>query len=438
MKSRRWLRWAGATSLAAFPLLAANRLHLRRPSILGEPERSNSYWLATIPDPPHFAPLHNDIDVDVAVVGGGFTGLAIAYYLKTGDPSLRVALLESQRLGSGSSSRNSGAVAPRFRGQDPTDISRTAYELLKEFAGREEIEFDLREGEPAIYLHRRLPRGGNPDLVGETLVREIGSRFYAAADATTTNSVHPGKLVAGLIGACARVGVELYEHSPVVGIERSARPVLTTPNGRVTAGDVALATNAYTQQLGIAQDLLLTLHHRVMVTRPLTPSEWEMSGLERWPLRFEVGGYATHTVRSTPDRRFFFRHVLGHRAFEAPDWEIDNRARKAGMHALLRRYPWLEDVPIEFEWHGLTARTRDWWPISGQIDQHLYIAAGYNGSGVMPTHFFGYLLANRILGNEDARFLLFRPPQLHRRIPANLLRHFSFQAWINFRRFRDG
>ena len=138
------------------------------------------------------------------------TGLAIAYYLKTGDPSLRVALLESQRLGSGSSSRNSGAVAPRFRGNDSTEDSLAAYALLKEFAEQEGIDVDLREDEPAIYLHHRPPRGGNPDLSGEALAREIGSGFYAAADVTTTNSVHPGKLVAGLIQVCARVGVELY------------------------------------------------------------------------------------------------------------------------------------------------------------------------------------------------------------------------------------
>ena len=438
MTSRRWVRWAEVSAAIAAIPLAMKRLHLHHPSILAEPERTTSYWMATIPDPPHFAPLQEDLEVDVAVVGGGFTGLAIAYYVKTGNPSLRVALLESQRLGSGSSSRNSGAVAPRFRGQDPSDASRAAYDLLKRFADKEEIDFDLRESEPAIYLHHRPPRGTKPDLTGEELVREIGSRFYTAADVTTTNSVHPGKLVSGLIQAASRAGVELYEHTPVLGIERGEPVVLRTQRGQVRARDVALATNAYTQQLGIAADLILTMHHRVMVTRPLTPSEWEMSGLERWPLRFEVGGYTTHTVRSTPDRRFFFRHVLGHRAYEAPDWEIDNHVRKTGMAAMLRRYPWLEGVPIEFEWHGLTARTRDWWPVSGQIDEHLYIAAGYNGSGVMPTHFFGYLLAQRILGVEDRRYALFRPPETHRRIPGKLLRHVAFQGWINYRRLRDG
>ncbi|HEX3723673.1 MAG TPA: FAD-binding oxidoreductase [Nitrolancea sp.] len=439
MKFPRWVRLAGAASAAAaLPLVAIDRLHLRRPVITAEPGRSNSYWMTTIPAIPRFPQLEHDLDVDVAVVGGGFTGLATAYYLKVANPDLRVALLESQRLGSGSSSRNSGAVAPRFRGHDASDISHHAYQLLKTFAETEQIEFGLQENVPAIYLHHRLPRGGDPKLSGEQLAREIASRYYAAADITATNSVHPGKLVAGLIQANARVGVDLYEYSPVVEIERSSPLALTTTHGRVQARDVALATNAYSQQLGIASDILLTIHHRVLVTRPLNPTEWEMSGLERWPLRFETGGYFTHTVRSTPDRRFFFRHVLGHRAFEAPDWEIDHRARKAGQRELLRRYPWLEGVPVEFEWHGITARTRDWWPVSGQIDEHLYLAVGYNGSGIMPTHYFGYLMANRILGKEQPGFELFRPPAAHRRIPGKLSRHVVFQGWLNYRRLRDG
>ena len=134
MKFRRWVRLAGATSaVAALPIVAIDRLHLRHPEISAEPERSTSYWMATIPATPRFPRLEHDIEVDVAVVGGGFTGLATAYYLKVGNPALRVVLLESQRLGSGASSRNSGAVAPRFRGHDENDTSQMAYDLLKRF-----------------------------------------------------------------------------------------------------------------------------------------------------------------------------------------------------------------------------------------------------------------------------------------------------------------
>jgi gamma-glutamylputrescine oxidase len=394
--------------------------------------------MATIPELPHCPRIEQDERVDVAVIGGGFTGLAVAYYLKLQEPSLRVAVLEAQRMGCGASSRNSGGVGARFRGQAHSFGADRGYELLKAFAEREEADFELVEQVPSLTLFAGAKLPDNPALAGEELHRAIGSTFYGAATIRVTNTLHPGKLIAALVAANQRVGTELYEWSPVIDIDRSRLLALQTPRGRVTAGDIVVATNAYTPQLGLANNVITVMHHRVMVTRPLTPDEWELSGLEAWPLRFEDGGYYTHTVRGTSDRCFFFRHVLGHRAFERTDWEIGPYERELGHREMLRRYPWLTDAPIEHEWHGVTARTRDWWPVSGRIDEHLYIAAGYNGSGVMPAHFFGHLLANAILGIPDDDLALLRPPGEHPPIPGELARHAAFQGWLRWKRLRDG
>lgn len=429
----------GAGAVAALARITRGAGSANGVPVAREPERGLSYWMATIPDPPRFPSLDRDITVDVAIVGGGFTGLATAYYLKREDPSLRVAVVESHRLGSGASSRNSGAVSPRVSGFEPDETAASGFRLLKGFAQTEGVDIDLEESVPALYLHRHPPRDATPAMSGETLRRAIGSPFYVGADAFQTNSVHPGKLIAGLIAANARLGVDLYEGSPVLEMRRDTRPLhLRTPRARIEARDVVLATNAYTPGLGIARDRIFALHHRVIVTRPLTPEEWETSGLERWPMRFEVVSYATHTVRTTPDRRFFFRHVLGHRLGEETAWAVTARDVRRGQTALLRRYPWLTGVPIEYEWHGVTSRTRDWKPITGQIDDHLYIAAGYNGSGVMPTHFFGYLVAQRLLGQDLPEFSLFRPPEQHPSIPDGVLRHAAVDAWFRYRRLRDG
>lgn len=435
MRRSRWMGIAGAAAVA-LPLLAADWKPRRRVEIATEPERTPSYWMCTIPPLPKFPRLDRELQVDVAVVGGGFTGLAAAYYLKKLEPSLRVVLLEAQRFGSGASSRNSGGVRARFRGHDPSPSAARGYQLLQTFAETEGIDFDLAEGIPCITLYSAAQRCPNPDLTGDELAREIGSPFYAAAEVSTANWLHPGKLIAGLVEANQRRGTELYEWSPVVRIDRGRSITLHTPGGRVTAQHLVLATNGYTQQLGFARSVLLTMHHRVIVTRPLTPAEWERSGLERWPFRLEAGGYYTHTVRSTPDRRFFYRHVLGHRAFEGTSWAIGEREREIGQRELLQRYPWLAGVPIEYEWHGVTARTADWWPVSGQVDENIYVAAGYNGSGVMPTHFFGFLLAQSILGNPDPDLALLRPPRTHPRLPGGWLRHLAFQGWIEYRRWR--
>jgi gamma-glutamylputrescine oxidase len=156
-------------------------------------------------------------------------------------------------------------------------------------------------------------------------------------------------------------------------------------------------------------------------------------------MRLEHGTYYTHTVRATPDRRFFFRHVLGHRPKEAVSWELDERDIAAGRRELLRRYPWLEDASIDYSWHGLTARTRDLWPVLGEIDDHVYLSAGYNGGGVMPSHYFGYLLARRILGHHDADLdQLTRLPAEHPSWPREAFRHTLFQGAMRYRRLVDG
>ncbi len=441
MKSRYKATLASAAAGAiALPMLAAGRLAQGRRNIQDEPPRSPSYWMATIPALPDFPRLTEDIHVDVAIVGGGFTGLAAAYYLKRHDPSVSVALLEAQTVGSGSSTRNTGGVGRQLRGQESSDATQRGYELIQKFGETEERGFDLDESVPALRLHRTRLTITTPDLEGDELAGQIGSTFYEAAEALTTSSIHPGKLIASLVEACRQRGVELYEHSPVINIGHDAgRPLLTTTGGHVHAGDVILAMNAYTPHLGIAERELLVMHHRVIVTRPLSDAEWELSGLEHWQMRLEHGTYYTHTVRATPDRRFFFRHVLGHRPLEAVDWTIGDRDVETGRRELLRRYPWLEPVEIDYTWHGITARTRDLWPVVGELDEHVYISAGYNGGGVMPSHYFGYLLARRILGHHDDDLdQLQRLPAEHPAWPPEMLRHTLFQGAMLYRRLLDG
>ena len=431
---------AGAAAGLAAAFLARMARNRMSNGILSEPKRAPSYWTATIPEMQPAPRLSSDITVDVAVVGGGFTGLATAYYLKRHDPTVTVALLEAQTMGSGSSTRNTGGVGRQLRGQESTDATQRGYELIRSFEEREEIPFELNEEVPAIRLHRSLSTIDDPDLVGDELARQIGSSFYTAAETFNASSMHPGKFITSLVHANRQQGVDLYEHSPVTMIGRdTSGPVLETPGGRVRAGNVVLATNAYTPLLDIAVPQILVMHQRVIVTRPLTEEEWERSGLGRWAMRLEHGTYYTHTVRATPDRRFFFRHVLGHRPLEEVSWEVNERDVAVGRRELLRRYPWLENATIDFSWHGVTARTRDLWPVLGEIDDRVYLSAGYNGGGVMPSHYFGYLLARRILGHRDADFdQLTRLPDDHPGWLPEPVRHAVFQGAMHYRRLLDG
>lgn len=432
-----WIIGGAGVSLATLPFFVADRLVRTSPPVLNEPERRTTYWSDSVDPLPRFRPVDEDILVDVAVIGGGFTGLAIAWYLKQLDPSIRVAVLEAQRVGSGSSSRNSGGAPHYFRAWGAMPQAERGFNLLRQFCTDRDLDVELEERVPMLTLHRSAETVDHPTFTGTALRQEINSSYYHAAVAGVSNRLHPGKLLAGLVAACRDAGVELYEDSPVSRINRGEPVWLETPRAQVSAKHVALATNAYTPGLGIGSDRMMALHHRVLVTRPLTDEEWDASGLEKWPYRLEHGGLYTHTVRRTPDQRFYFRHVLGHRAFERTDWEFTASDVAAGQQELLRRYPWLEGVPIEYEWHGVTARTRDVWPVAGRIEDNISIAAGYNGSGVVSSHYFGHLLAHQILGKPHQDLDMLKPPKTHPAIPGEFIRNVSMKAWLKYERRRD-
>jgi gamma-glutamylputrescine oxidase len=437
MARGRWMAAGVAGSLAALPLFVADRIVNKPLSVIEESDRTGTYWKDTIPAMPRFRPLDETINVDVAVVGGGFTGLAIGYYLKKLDPTLRVAVLEAKRFGSGASVRNSGGAPNYFRGHGQTEEAQRGYDLLKQFCNDNGLDVELEEQAPMVTLHRYRETADSPSLVGDGLREALNSPYYDAAVDGISNRLHPGKLVAGLIEANLEVGVELYENSPIVRIQPGDPVWLHTPTERVIAGQAAIATNAYAPGMGFASDRILALHHRVIVTRPLNDSEWEASRLEQFPYRLEHGTFFTHTTRRTADRRLFFRHLVGHRAFERTDWTFTADDVAYGQEALLRRYPWAEGIPIEYEWHGVTGRTRDRWPVAGPIDQNVSIAAGFNGNGVMATHYFGHVLAHQMRGRDHRDMGMLSPASEHPAIPGELARSLGMSAWLNWERRRD-
>jgi gamma-glutamylputrescine oxidase len=438
MGRARWVAAGAIGALSTLPLFVANNIARKPAPVIEEPERLPAYWMGTIPELPRFRPLDENITVDVAVVGGGFTGLAIGYYLKQLDPSLRVAVLEAQRFGSGASSRNSGGAPDYFRGHGETAEAKRGYNQLRLFCIDNGLDVELEEKAPMVTLHRHRETATDPFLTGDALRAELNSPYYDAAVAGMSNRLHPGKLIAGLIEANHQAGVELYEYSPVVRVQPGKPVWLHTESNRVIAGQVALATNAYSPGMGFATDRMFALHHRVIVTRPLTDAEWEASRLEQFPYRLEHGTFFTHTARRTADRRLFFRHLLGHRAFERTDWTFTADDIAYGQEALLRRYPWADGIPIDYEWHGVTARTRDRWPVAGPIDEGISIAAGFNGNGVMATHYFGHLLAQQMLGRDHQDMGLLSPAEAHPAVPPELTRSIGMSAWLAWERRRDG
>jgi glycine/D-amino acid oxidase-like deaminating enzyme len=430
---------AGAGTLAApgFAGLAARGVV--RPGVETGNPREESLWTIEAPPIPPAAQLEDERKVDLAIVGSGYTGLSCAYYARKFRPDWSIVVLESHRLGSGASSRNSGAVSPKYRGLGENEMTRRGFERLMRFIEDEEIECDFRPG-PVIEL-RASERGAQRARAGlatgsrwispEELKESMRTSFYAGAvENSDYSTLHPGKLVAGHVGACRRTGVELYENSPVLDV-RGGRPAeVITPAAKVRADHVFIATNAHTPRLGFLRSVVMPVHQYTLATRRLNEKEIKDFGLERWTMRFERSVLPV-TTSLTPSGHFFIRIVLGYACFNSCEWRDFDGARRLATQMFERRYPWVTGVGLEHGWHGVTGHTLNGREIACPIiGDNIHVSAAYNGLGVMPGHNNGYLTACRVTGHNDGDVHYLAGTAGHYPIPGEFYRSIIFKPFM--------
>ena len=392
--------------------------------------RKESLWASEVPVPSS-PRLEGDREVDLAIIGGGCTGLSCAYYAKMFRPDWSVIVLDSHGIGSGASSRNSGAVYAQHKGIDDDSMARRGLDRLQRFVSEEEIECDFRPA-PTLELFaskgvanrfRSSPPQDTKWVRAEELRESIRSEHYTGAlDSPDYFTIHPGKLTAGHARAATRVGAELFERSPALEIISGRPSQIVTPNGTVRAAHVFVAINAYAPRLGLFAGNIFPVHQYSLATRKLTDAEVSSFGLDRWPLRFELRVLPV-TVGLTPSRQMFVRVVLGYASFNSCVWRDIEGARDYARRIFEQRYPWLADIDFAHEWHGVTGHTLRGREILGVVDGgHIHVSLAYNGLGVMPGHTNGYLTACRLAGrdDEDLRYLDTILDQI--RVPGEFLR----------------
>jgi glycine/D-amino acid oxidase-like deaminating enzyme len=373
-------------------------------------EREESLWTseaASIPPAPAF---EGERKVDLAIIGGGCTGLSCAYYAKKFKPDWSVVVLESHRLGSGASSRNSGAVYAKYWGLEGEDMPRRGLDRLMSFIEEEGIECHFAPS-PTIEVFKSKwiadrARGsleeGAKWIPAEELGESARSDYYAgAAELPGYYTVDPAKLVAGHVRAARRVGAELFENSPVLEVKQGRPAELVTPAGRVRADNVFIATNAFTPRLGFFRGSMVPIHQYTYATRKLTEEEISHFGLDRWPLRFERKTIPV-TNFLTPSGHFCIRIVLGYASFNSCRWQDIEDARNKAKTMFERRYPWIADVGLTHGWHGVTGHTIRVREISGPVvSENVHFGVAFNGLGIMPGHNTGYLSACQMTGHPD-------------------------------------
>jgi glycine/D-amino acid oxidase-like deaminating enzyme len=400
-----------------------------------------SVWWATLDAPPVArAPLDGDRDVDVAVVGAGFTGLWTALGLVRRDPHLRVVVLEADVAGAGASGRNGGWASALY----PIEFARVAAEAgddavrrlrvalreavvgLRDEAGAEGIAFDYHRGgtvtlaRSALQAERLREELEELHALGDTDDDAVWLDERAARDRCDATAVlgamytphcaavHPAKLAVGLADAVARRGVEVCERTVVTAIEGgtgSRRPRAVTPMGTVQADVVVRATEGYTSQLRGARRDVAPLYSLVVATEPLPATFFAHVGLAERETFCDDRHLIIYGQRTADDRLVFggrgAPYHFGSRVeprFDAEPKVFDRLA--VTLDELFGPLP----GGLTHRWGGPLGVARDFAPYA-RFDRASGLAAagGYVGDGVVLSHVAGLTLADLITGQATER-----------------------------------
>ena len=377
-------------------------------------------WSALLPPLPPPRRLQGRARADAAVIGAGFTGLAVARRLAELRPEWRIAVLDAQRVGDGASGRNSGFIVdlPHYvpaRGVEGNArllrLGRAGLQQLRALVQARAIACEWTEGGR---LHgavgdegmRHLERfRASADALGEpyealdhaALAARIGTTYYRAGVRTAGSvTVQPAALVRGLAAALP-APVELFEDSPVRALDVGAGFQLTSDAGRLDADRLFVAANGYMPALGWLGDRVFPLLTFASLTRPLSAGEAAALGGEPvWGLVSEA--QMGTTLRRLPDGRLLIRNTVRYRPGLRAEPALRARVAERHRRDLRARFPMLGDVELPYTWGGVMGATFNGAQSFGRLAPNLYVAGGYNGVGIAMGTISGVLLADLALG----------------------------------------
>ncbi len=422
--------------------------------------KQKSYWMTTRDYAPG-EPLQGDIDVDVAIIGGGFTGLSSAYHLKKAEPNLRVALLENRVIGFGASGRNGGfnmtlfgltlqITALRFGRQKAAQAHHymeRAVDYLRDLVAELEIDCDyehpgfLRVATSEKYKARILKEmelaheigAQGIEWLGRDQTREqVRSPLYLGAWwEPRCGILNPAKLAWGWVEVIRPLGVEIFENTPVAEIARESGKVrLDTPRGRVRADKVVMAANAWSHFFKALKRKQVPAWTHIVMTEPLTADHFTEIG---WQNRqgIEDARNLVHYYRLTAENRL----VMGGRDVSlsyGEDMDKDlNPVTFAELKEDVRRlFPVLKDIRFTHEWGGPVSVPLDMAPAIGYAgDRNVVYSLGTVGHGVSMTHLNGRTVSDLILEKKtdltDVFFVNRRtipwPPEPVRNLASKLI-----------------
>ncbi|MBQ0865245.1 NAD(P)/FAD-dependent oxidoreductase [Streptomyces smyrnaeus] len=391
------------------------------------------YWHETEPVVPE-PPLRENVDCDVAIVGGGYTGLWAAHFLKEAEPALDIRVVEAEYAGHGASGRADGFVTPTI-GKDiqalveqfgthraleaSQAVGRSVLEIGR-FTRRNKIDAEYEANDYLMVATtqaqlRRLRAdrelastlGGRqePPLLSAAQAQEvIGSPAVLGAMRAGGALVNPFKLARGVARVVKERGVVVHENTPVLRVRPGVRPQVVTPGGTITADKVIVAANARQFTFQQFRNKTVPLWSYAMVSEPLTD---EQLGRIAWAGRegmVEAKTFLT-CARFTADNRllwaggpafYFWGRDMRRRRMN------DQRAYRALLQEFGRFFPMWRDLRFTYTYGGVMDITRDYAPHFGSLPGgNIFYGYGFNGNGIAATHTGGKVLRDLTLGKDS-------------------------------------
>ncbi len=404
---------------------------------------------------PHLA---ENLSTDICVIGAGLCGLSTA--LELAEQGKKVIVLDGARIGFGASGRSGGQAINGFedgideyieqfgfeQAKSLWEMSLEAIDIIDERVQKYQIQCDWKKGYATLALnHRRMDdliaiEKASREAFGYAymqlwdktkLQQHLGSDIYVGGlFDSNSGHLHPLNYCLGLAKACLELGVQIFEQSPVVDMQTQGNQVvLTTDKAQVSAQHVVLATNAY------IANLPKSIHHGT--ARKILPVESFIIATE--PLDQATADSLINNGMSVCDNNLlldYYRLSADNRLLFGSDSSSNKDMVQVMRKNMLKVFPQLEQVKIDYGWGGPIDMTLNSQPYFGRIAPNIYFAHGYSGHGIALTGLAGRIIAESILG-DDQRLRVFEKLKIPSVYGGKWIKNLALKIGIPYYKFLD-
>ena len=420
-------------------------------------------WINDLDKRSSIKTLDREQSCDWLIVGAGYTGLSAARKLSELHPNQKIIIVDAQLAGEGASGRNSGYLVDTTLNdgftsnkelsnyKKKTDIYKLGIDAVKKFIKEHQVDCDWNNAgkyfaSSNIKDENILINFGNTlDKLGfqyslfnkDELNRKLGTSFYNLALYTKGGILlHPGKLVRAMVDTLPG-NIELYEQSQLLEWKKKSDTIICNfNNNSITTKKIIFCTNGFLKSLGIKANYNFPLTLTASMTRSLTDVEFKSIGEPKeWgvlPVR-PMGA----TIRMTKDKRILIRNTAEvHNPFKMSDYDLKKRTLRQKL-GIKKRFPTLPNDIIESSWSGIVSRTRNSSQIFEKIDENVFVAGCYNGSGIGVGTLFGEQIAIKASGENSEEINIIESRNKPTWLPPQPFLNIGVKARLIYERFRS-